>query len=127
MNGTDKKYLVDSNIIIYHLNNEPLATSFLENNIHLCTISQITYIEVLSFDFSIDEEKRVKELLENFEILDINKKISEKAIQNRKVKKIKIPDNIIASTSQVNNLKLVTRNTKDFTLLNIEMINPFEV
>ena len=123
----DKKYLIDSNIIIYHLNNEPLATTFLMHNIGLCAISQITYIEVLSFNFTKEEEKNVKELLENFKILDINKEISIQAVQNRKQKKIKMADNIIASTSQVNNLGLVTRNTKDFTFLNIELIDPFNI
>jgi len=33
------KYLLDSNIIIYHLNGEKIATDFIENNIESCAIS----------------------------------------------------------------------------------------
>jgi hypothetical protein len=46
------KYLLDSNIIIYHLNGEELATKFLETNKDRCAISRISYIEILSFDFT---------------------------------------------------------------------------
>ena len=52
MNGIDKKYLIDSNIIIYHLNGVEVATNFLKQNILNCFISRITFIEVLSFDFT---------------------------------------------------------------------------
>ena len=120
------KYLVDSNIIIYHLNNEPIATKFLSQNYQNIAISQITYVEVLSFPFSQEEEKDVKKLLSKFIIIDINQSISNQAIQNRKIKKNKLPDNLIASTAMLNGLILVTRNIKDFKALDIEVLNIFD-
>ena len=96
------KYLLDSNIIIYHFNNEKLATYFILKNIKECAISQITYIEVLSFNFTDDEEKQVKSFLEEFRIIDVNSTVSKQSVKNRKIKKIKMPDNIIVSTAQVN-------------------------
>ncbi|MFK5975013.1 MAG: type II toxin-antitoxin system VapC family toxin [Sulfurovum sp.] len=120
------KYLVDSNIIIYHLNREPIATKFLSENYEHIAISQITFVEVLSFSFSEEAEKDVRELLSTFNIFDVTKEVSNQAIQNRKVKKNKIPDNIIASTAMTNNLILVTRNVKDFKVLDIEVFNPFD-
>jgi predicted nucleic acid-binding protein len=119
------KYLVDSNIIIYHLNNESLATEFLLNNANQCAISQITYIEVLSFSFTPEQERDVKNLLERFKMIDVNKEIAIQATMNRKIKKIKIPDNIIASTAQVNNLILVTRNSLDFNALDVQILDIF--
>jgi len=119
------KYLVDSNIIIYHLNNESLATEFLLNNANQCAISQITYIEVLSFPFTPEQERDVKNLLERFKMIDVNKEIAIQATMNRKIKKIKIPDNIIASTAQVNNLILVTRNGSDFNALDVQILDIF--
>jgi predicted nucleic acid-binding protein len=119
------KYLVDSNIIIYHLNNESLATEFLLNNANQCAISQITYIEVLSFPFTPEQERDVKNLLERFKMIDVNKEIAIQATVNRKIKKIKIPDNIIASTAQVNNLILVTRNSSDFNALDVQILDIF--
>jgi len=107
---TNNNYLIDSNIIIYHLNNNKVATNFLIKYLELSAISLITYIEVLSFDFdSIDEENQVKELLNQFTIFDIDKSVSKQALINRKLKRIKLPDNIIVSTAQVNNLTLVTK------------------
>jgi len=125
MNGK-YKYLLDSNIIIYHLNGEKIATDFLIRNFDKCTISRITYIEVLSYPFNEDDFKIVKEFLENFMIIDTNKKIADQSIINRRLKKIKLPDNIIAATAQINNLTLVTRNVKDFNALKIKLLNIFE-
>ena len=120
------RYLVDSNIIIYHLNNEPIATKFLSQNYRDIAISQITYVEVLSFPFTKEQEEDVKRLLSKFTIIDVTQSISNQAIENRKIKKIKLPDNLIASTAMVNNLILVTRNIKDFKNLEVEVFNPFE-
>jgi len=119
------KYLIDSNIIIYHLNQEPIATQFLRDRYKDIAISQITFIEVLSFEFSEMVEKDIRVLLATFTILDVTHAIANQAITNRKIKKIKIPDNLIASTAMINNLVLVTRNTKDFKALDIEILNPF--
>jgi len=119
------KYLVDSNIIIYHLNGEAIATNFLRQNYKEIAISQITYVEVLSFPFTPQEESSVKELLAKFTILDIDQNISNQAIENRKIKKIKLPDNLILSTAIIHNLTLVTRNTKDFKTFNVALIDIF--
>ncbi len=119
------KYLVDSNIIIYHLNGEAIATNFLSQNYKEIAISQITYVEVLSFPFTPQEESSVKELLAKFTILDIDQNISNQAIENRKIKKIKLPDNLILSTAIIHNLTLVTHNTKDFKTFNIALIDIF--
>ena len=82
-------------------------------------------MEVLSFPFTNEEEQSVKKLLNKFEILDINSSIAEIAIKNRKIKKIKLPDNLIASTAMNYNLVLVTHNIKDFKPLNISIIDLF--
>ena len=122
----DRKYLIDSNIIIYHLNGEREATHFLENHIGQCFISRLTFIEVLSFEFTDDEEINVKKLLTTFYTLDTSEAISLQCLKNRKIRKIKIADNIIASTAQANKLILVTRNIKDFTSLEVEVLNIFD-
>ncbi|WP_198246780.1 type II toxin-antitoxin system VapC family toxin [methane-oxidizing endosymbiont of Gigantopelta aegis] len=121
----DKQFLVESNIFIYHINNEPVATQFLTEYFCQCCISQLSFIEVLSFDFTHEERQAVQELLEGFEIIDTTKDISLQAISNRDRKKIKIADNIIASTAQVYSLTLVTRSIKDFQSLDIKLLNPF--
>lgn len=119
------RYLIDSNIIIYHLNSEFIATNFLKDNLENLYISRLTFIEVLSFDFTDEEKEQVIELLRKFEIIDTSDEIALKCVENRKLKKIKLADNIIASTAQVNDLTLVTRNVKDFNNLDIQILNIF--
>jgi len=120
------KYLVDSNIVIYHFNGEELATAFLLKHYQECAISQITYIESLSFSFSEEHEASAKAFLDGLWIIDVNSEIAGQAIRNRKIKKVKIADNIIAATAQVNGLVLVTRNVDDFKPLDVEVFNFFE-
>ena len=119
------KYLLDSNIIIYHLNDENNVTKFILENRDVCAISRITYIEVLSFNYSSDDERDVIELLESFNIIDTNKEIAIQSIHNIKIARIKVPDNIIASTAQVYNMTLVTRNVSDFKSLDLQVLNIF--
>ncbi len=122
----EKRYLIDSNIIIYHLNQDDIASNFLLQNFQDSAISRVTFIEVLSFNFTPEVQKTIIEYLERFEIIDTDKSISIQAIENRKIKKIKLPDNIIVSTAQVYNLTIVTRNAKDFKALVVDILNPFE-
>ena len=95
MNGINKQYLIDSNIIIYHLNGVEIATNFLKENILNSFISRITFVEVLYFNFTEEEKNDVLKLLNTFTIIDTNENISLQCLKNREVKKIKLPDNII--------------------------------
>jgi predicted nucleic acid-binding protein len=119
------KYLIDSNIIIYHLNGNAIATVFISEKLNESAISRITYLEVLSFDFTPIEEQNVINLLNTFRIIDTSQDIAEQVLRNRKIKSIKIPDNIIASTAQTNDLVLITRNVSDFSSLDISIVNIF--
>ncbi|MRI58816.1 MAG: nucleotide-binding protein [Epsilonproteobacteria bacterium] len=118
------EFLIDSNILIYHLNGEEKATRFLKENFDKSAISIITYLEVMNFDFPTQEvADSVEALLKRFLILNVDIKIAQKAIENRRRKKIKLPDNIILATAQIYHLKLVTRNLGDF--FDIEVVNPY--
>ena len=119
-------YLVDSNIIIYHLNGDNVATNFLLNNSQNILISFISTIEILSFTYSVEAKIQVEQLLNTFSRIDINDSIITSAIKLRLEKKIKLPDCIIAATAIEHNLSLVTRNIKDFEhIKELVIINPF--
>ena len=67
------------------------------------------YMEVLSFNFlSSEEEKFVRNLLQEFFIVEINKEIAEETIQIRRKYKIKLPDAIICASASVINAMLIT-------------------
>jgi len=95
------KFLVDTNIIIYHLAGEDQACKFIAENTDKICISFITYIEVLSYEFTPDEEKEVRKLLNVFTLIESSKDIIEQTVALRKLKKIKLPDCLIAATALV--------------------------
>ena len=123
-------FLVDTNIIIYSLDDISEINNFYSKVItieDLIFFSFISEIEVLSFNKITNlEEETVINLLNSFSKIGINKEIEKITISIRKKKIIKIPDAIIAASAIYTNSTLVTRNTKDFNnIVGLKLINPF--
>jgi predicted nucleic acid-binding protein len=89
-------------------------------------ISVISKMEFLGFPFNSDEKEQAVRLLEFASIKPLNDEIVQRVIEIRQEKRIKLPDAIIAATATEYNSILVTRNTSDFKLLNLETYNPFD-
>jgi predicted nucleic acid-binding protein len=126
MNG--RKALVDSNIIIYLSKGELKVEDILADYDDFY-VSIITYMEVLGFNFTDDEELTIlKELLSYFEIVNMNMHMAEKVIHFRQKKKIKLPDAIILATADHLHCDLLTRDVDDFQGIaeDINIIDPFE-
>ena len=124
------QYLIDSNTIIYFVNNvlpqnsvakieKILKESFI--------ISTISNIETLGW-YNIEEEDKSKLIgfLSNSTVIYIDKRIETKAIDIRQKKKMKLGDSIIAATALIHGLTIVTRNESDFYGLGLTIYNPFE-
>ena len=126
-----KKYLIDSNVIIDYTSNllSREGFEFIENILNNdFNISVIVKIEVLGYD----GEKTKMDLLEKFlglaNILPLDSFVTMKTIELRKNYKLKLGDAIIAATALVYNLKIITRNTTDFKLIEgIHTINLYEL
>lgn len=107
-------YLIDSVILIDHLNNIDKATKWLG---HLkekeATISVITRAEVL-VGSSLQDRSVIKLLLDQYECLFLIPQIADEASLLRQKHGWKLPDAFQAATALYYELKLVTRNTKDF-------------
>ena len=85
------------------------------------------YMEVLSFNFlSSEEEKFVRNLLQEFFIVEINKEIAEETIQIRRKYKIKLPDAIICASASVINAMLITADIQlgKVREANVKVITP---
>lgn len=109
------KYLVDTVIIIDHLNGITKATDWLvKNSEGNAVISVITRAKVLS-GAEENEKSSISSLLDKFECLSITKEISDYAAELRQKRGWKLPDAFQAALAKKNNLLLVTRNTKDFS------------
>ena len=98
-----KRYLLDTNAIIYALNQ---GFKFPKNEYF---ISIITEIELFSYaDLTKKDEKNLKLALNGFNSIELTDKIKRQTIQIRKTSKIKLPDSIIVSTAIVQDAILVT-------------------
>ena len=121
-------YLFDTNILIYYFNGE--MESLVENKVSKLMsesfqISVISKMEFLGFPFNEQEKQQASDFIEYAEIKMLTDKIVQKVIEIRQEKRIKLPDAIIAATAMEYSAILITRNTKDFTSLPLEILNPF--
>jgi len=124
-----KRYLIDTNIIIYFLSQElpPNSLTFISKIIDdEFNLSVISKIEVLGYP-NIKESTVKFIALAN--VFNIDDRIVDVTIQlRREYLKIKLPDAIIAATALVNNFELITRNTKDFKKIkSLKVIDPFDL
>jgi len=124
--SVNMKYILDTNILIYYLNNDERAIDFVNDNLSDSAISSITYLEILVFPYDNEEDKKVRNFLELFKIYDIDREVIKIAIENYRIKKVKMADNLIGSTAKLHNLTLVTRNVDDFKNLELDILNIYE-
>lgn len=125
MSGT-KSLLLDSNIVIYLSQKVITIESFAATDDELF-ISDITYMETLGFPFaSVEDKNFMITLLNQFSRVGLTESIIQQTIALKQNYKIKLPDAIIAASAQVRDMKLITRNLKDFEKFPIDVFNPME-
>ena len=106
--------LIDSVILIDHLNGIEKATRFIAKLDPLeAAISVITRAEILT-GLDEDQQAEVISLLDQYQLLIINKPIADLAANLRRKYGWKLPDAFQAALAQNHKVKLSTRNTKDF-------------
>ena len=106
--------LLDSVIVIDHLNGIEKATKYISDiDSEKSAISVITRAEIL-VGLDVAERDVVKSLLDQYHTFIIDKSIADKAADLRREFGWKLPDAFQAAISIQNNIKLVTRNSKDF-------------
>ena len=102
----------DTNIVIDWLKRKPQATAELARyKGH--RMSRIVWTEVLAGE-ELDARDTVRQALANFEIVELDARISMAAADIRYRSRMKLMDAYILATAQVNGSILITRNTKDF-------------
>ena len=105
------KVLLDSVILIDHLNGIRAATRYLRK-VDDAAISVITRAEVLSGKTASDSATAA--LLDLFPTLPIERDVADAAARLRRTHRWRLPDAFQAALAQVHELKLATRNTRDF-------------
>jgi predicted nucleic acid-binding protein len=105
--------LFDTNILIDHLNGIKKAATEIQRSADPA-ISVISWIEVMTGASDASEEAVLRTFLMSFECLPVTNAVAERAAENRRVKRIKLPDAMILATAEVAGRVLVTRNVRDF-------------
>ena len=103
---TGNLILVDTNVLIYMLNGDGAVAESLHDQ--QIVISFITEIELQSYEMSTAILNKVKDLLSQCLIVEINSEIKARCIELVKAKKCKLADGIVAATAMVYELPLIT-------------------
>lgn len=124
------KYLLDTNIIIYHLNgllNDKTQVSINSMLTLDLQLSIITKIELLGFKFTSQKQKLSTQMfVDNVNWILLTIAIADQAILLRQEYKIKTPDAILAATAILGDYTLVSHNDKDFKkIVSLKYLNPF--
>jgi predicted nucleic acid-binding protein len=124
------KYLIDTNILIYHVAGLKECTDFInkvltQNSFNISIITKIEFLgwkkhSTIGFD-------KCRLLIDSANVYMLDEDIANKAVELKRSTNIKLADAVIAATALVNNLTLVTRNTDDFKMIDkIKLTNPLE-
>jgi len=125
------QYLIDNNVISSYFSEffSERAMDFLTEIIDLTpNISVITEIEALSWvNKDTSKEKIIQEFIQDANTIPLTPAVVYECVALRRRKKIKTPDAIIAATTIVHNLSLVTSD-KDFSnIKGLKVIDPYNM
>lgn len=126
------KYLWDTNMVIYYLQQQFSSTAekFVDELLieYAPAFSVITEVELLCWKTSNEEDLIVlKEFISNAKVFELSHTIKLKTVDLRKFTKIKLPDAIIAATALTHGLTLLTNNVRDFKNINgLSLLNPLD-
>jgi|SRR4030042_2350444 len=116
------KFLLDSDIIIWHLRGRKEVTEMLRGlqRFGLPGCSTLSVLEV-QLGIKKGEEEKTDRFLKSLRIFDVNLQIASKAAQLIREYKVKgitldLPDSVIAATCILHELILVTYNTKHYPI-----------
>ncbi len=105
--------ILDSMIVIDHLNGIPAATAVIEAA-ESPGISLVTWIEVVTGLRGPDSERRGRRMLATLDLHPLSEEVAEQAVLIRRAGRLKLPDAIILATARHLGCILITRNTRDF-------------
>ncbi len=118
-------YLIDTNVVIDLFEGRlPKKAALRVDDLVIsgdASVSIINKIELLGFNSQPITYQNLVRLIDASTVISLTDTIVDKTIALKKVKKIKLPDAIIAATAMVHKLTIISRNTVDFK--NIEGLN----
>lgn len=123
-----QRFLIDTNVIIDYTANrlDDKGSTFVEKVFNTgFNVSVVVKIEVLGYGNAPDKMHLLEAFLATATLLPLDDSVTQKTIDLRRIKKLKLGDAIIAATALIHNLTLITRNIADFNNLDgLTVINP---
>ncbi|MDZ7852550.1 MAG: type II toxin-antitoxin system VapC family toxin [Halomonas sp.] len=117
------RYLLDTNYILGLLKSSPKVMDDISRRGILTNqgaYSVITRLELLGYPGITDQEHRlILEKLQRLSYLPLTRPIEEQTIRLRRTHRVKLPDAIIAATSMVHGLDLLTFDQKLTSILSV--------
>jgi predicted nucleic acid-binding protein len=113
-----KKYLIDTNIVVFYLDNKlpKKIIDIIEDS--KPSISVITRMELLSWGKATKVQSEIiSKFIDASSIYTLEESVILKAIEIRRNKSMNLPDAIIAATSIVKDMVLITNDGKAFKSL----------
>jgi predicted nucleic acid-binding protein len=116
----DNLLLIDTDVLIDVGRKNKIAIDRLneEQKTSIIAISSITQMELIVGCRNKNELKQLEKFLEDFEIINLNYEITQKAIELLKEYKLShgllIADSLIAASAMILDAPLFTKNQKDF-------------
>lgn len=106
------KALLDTNILVDFLNGIPEARDEVARYAEKA-ISIVSWMEVM---VGTDDQTAAgtRAFLKTFEQIPLDDAVAARAVELRRMHRIRLPDAVIWASADVHSLLLVTRNTKDF-------------
>ena len=113
------RILLDTNCVIYYLNGVLPESAREALNVRLAieaNISVISKIELLGYSPPSNVSlKPVQDFVDTSTVFPLDEVVVQKTIEIRRIKKIKLPDAVIAATALIYGLEIISRNKTDFS------------
>jgi toxin FitB len=111
-------YTLDTNAIIYYLDEDPTVVPLLEPILGqdiAIFVSVVTELELLSHPGLTEEDMAaIQQLLTSVVIFPLESRLAQLAGALRRQYHLKTPDSVVAATALLTHTTLVTRNIRDF-------------
>lgn len=120
MSGSNN-YLLDTNIVLQLLNGDRILAGIINSKPPY--VSFITEMELLSYSkLSEKEDIKIQDFLKECFIVEMNHNIKLTAISIRKNHRLKLPDSIIAATSEHLDIPLLTSDVEFNKLKSLQIL-----
>jgi len=115
-----KEILVDTNILLYLLNGSDTLEEILQGKD--VYISFITELELTGKKISDNEDAKITQLLNDCSVIALNNSIKAKYKEIRSKYKLKLADAVIAATSIVYDMPLITADKQFKTIKELTLV-----